>query len=64
MTKNRKYSVATFKLSYNDGDEDSLEYKSYVTPYMFYRDYVTLGENLSWEEVKKMQRENKNNWIF
>ena len=62
MTKT--YSVATFKISFNNGDEDSLEYKSYIKPNMAYRDYVTLGENLSWEEVKKMQRENKNSWIF
>ena len=62
MTKT--YSVATFKISFNNGDEDSLEYKSYIKPNMAYRDYVTLGENLSWEEAKKMQREHKNSWIF
>lgn len=62
MTKT--YSVANFKLSFNNGDEDSLEYKSYIKPNMAYRDYVTLGENLSWEEAKKTQRENKNSWIF
>lgn len=62
MTKT--YSVATFKLSFNNGDEDSLEYKSYIEPNTAYRDYITLGENLSWEEAKKLQRENKNSWIF
>ena len=39
MTKT--YSVATFKISFNNGDEDSLEYKSYIKPNMAYRDYVT-----------------------
>lgn len=60
----KKYSVATLKISYNDGNEDSLQYKSFIKAKSFYRDYVVLGENLSWEQAKQMQRDNKNSWIF
>lgn len=48
-------SIVDFKASEKDAPE-YVKVGSYVK-------YVSLGENLSWEEAKRISRENTGSWI-
>lgn len=54
------YKVMTFKKAVNTKSEGGLPY---ISEGGLYRDYLSLGENLSWEEAKTMRRENRGSWI-
>lgn len=54
------YKVMTFQKAVNTKSEGLLPY---ISEGSLYRDYLSLGENLSWEEAKKMRVENKGSWI-
>jgi len=53
------YKVMTFQKAVNTKEKNL----SYISEGGLYRDYVSLGENLSWEDAKKMRSENKGSWI-
>ncbi len=53
------YKVMTFQKAVNTKEKNL----PYISEGALYRDYVSLGENLSWEEAKTMSHENLGSWI-
>lgn len=57
-----KYKVVRFQLAVNTPNSSG-EVMSLYKEGGVYRDYVTLGENLSWEDAKDLSRANHGSWI-
>lgn len=53
------FKVMTFQKAVNTKEKNL----PYIAEGGLYRDYISLGENLSWEEAKKMRDENRGSRI-
>lgn len=58
----KKFKVVRFQLAVNTPNSSD-EVKSTYKEGGVYRDYVTLGENLSFENAKDLSRANHGSWI-
>ncbi len=58
----KKFKVVRFQLAVNT-PEGSEFHNPHFSEGVTYRDYVTLGESLSWEDAKDLSRANHGSWI-
>jgi hypothetical protein len=58
----KKFKVVRFQLAVNT-PEGSEFHNSHFSEGVTYRDYVTLGESLSWEDAKDLRQANNGSWI-